>query len=58
MQSFGASDPRADECEFVIHLNPSEAAALGCQSLTVIELARRLLDFWEPRVGHLPMFDK
>jgi hypothetical protein len=58
VQSFATSDPRPDDYEFVIHLNPPDAAALGCQSLTVRELAKRVLDFWEPRVKHLPMFGK
>lgn len=47
---------RRDGYEFVIHVNPPDAEALGCPSLTVRELVKRVLDFWEPRVKHLPMF--
>ena len=48
VMSLGASDPRPDEYEFVIHLNPPDATALGCRSLTVRELVKRVLDFWSP----------
>ena len=41
-----ASSPRA--VEFVINLNPDEAAALGFTTMNVRELVRRILDFWEP----------
>jgi hypothetical protein len=58
VHSFGASDPCPDDYEFVIHLNAPDAVTLGCQSLTVRELVKRVLDFWEPHVGHLPMFNK
>ena len=34
--------------EFVINLNPDQATALGCTTMNVRELVRRILDFWEP----------
>jgi len=48
--------PQEPSVEFVIGLEAAEAAALGVQSLTVRQLVARILDFWEPRVKHLPMF--
>jgi hypothetical protein len=48
-------DPEPEN-EFVIHLNAPEANALGCESMTVRQLAKRVLDFWEPKVKNLPMF--
>lgn len=58
----GKQPPPAQEqqepgVEFVIELEAAEAAALGVRSLTVRQLVTRILDFWEPRVKHLPMFE-
>jgi hypothetical protein len=36
----------ADEDDLIVHLNPREAALFGVPSLTVLELAAMVMQFW------------